>query len=253
MFEGVEAAGNDEGKGKGRFAASTGISIAVVVGLGGILAAVGTGVVAHETPDQQDLQVTFQTPAAPEPKVEEAPPPPPAPKEILKKRKNTQAATPTTLPGEALAEGNEADFQGAGQDAINDLTAPVEEEKPPEPPPRPAAPPPVETVVQRVERGDPAPVDMEDNEWIRPKADGGNAQPVYPEVARKKGLQGVVILRFLVTRDGRVTRISVDGGDEPFVSAAIAVVKTWRYQPGKLAGRPRDAWHKVRVPFQLHI
>jgi TonB family protein len=160
------------------------------------------------------------------------------------------AKTPTIMPGERLAEADASGFRGAGSDAIEDITTPVMDEvikSSTTPPPAP----PAASVVERVERGDAAPVDMVDDEWTRPEPDGGNLSPVYPEDARRKGLEGVVVLRYLITRDGRVTRIKVVSGREPFVSAALAAVRTWRYQPGRLAGKPRDAWRQTRLPFEL--
>jgi periplasmic protein TonB len=252
MFEGVESAANDEGARKGRFAASTGISVGICVVLGVVLAAVGTGVAASDDKDQQDVQVTFSEPAAPEPKVDEPPPPPPAPKPELKRRAaNTMAKTPTIMPGEQLAEADASGFSGSGAGAIEDITAPVIPDEVLKSASAPPPPAPAASVVARVERGDPAPVDLVDDDWRKPEADGANIGPSYPEDARKRGRDGVVVLRFLITRDGRVTRISVVSGDEPFVSAALAAVKTWRYAPGRLSGRARDAWHQVRLPFQL--
>jgi protein TonB len=61
----------------------------------------------------------------------------------------------------------------------------------------------------------------------------------------------MVVLRFVVTREGRVADIQVVEGSEPFVSAAIAVVKAWRFSPARVDGRSEDAWHRVRLPFQL--
>jgi protein TonB len=252
MFEGVEAAANDEGKGKGRFAASTGISLGICVILGVVLATVGAGVASSSDKDQQDVMVTFAEPAAPEPEVKEEKPPPPAPKpDVRKKAPTAMAKAPTIMPGEQLAEGDENDFRGASSGAIEDITAPVIPDdviKAASTPP-PAGP--QISVVERVERGDPAPVDLVDDEWSRPAAEDGNASPTYPEDARRRGHEGVVVLRYLITRDGRVTKISVVSGQEPFVSAALAVVKTWRYQPGRLAGKARDAWHQTRIPFEL--
>jgi protein TonB len=247
MFEGIEAAADDEGSGKGRFAASTGISIGICVVLGGVLTAVGTGVARHATTDQQDIQVTFQEPATPEPEVDEPPPPPVAPRPELRKRSSAPPSAPIELPQEALALGDEDEFRGAGGDAIEDITAPlVSDDAPPPPPP----PPPAPAVESERDGGDRDPVFLPDD-GVPPRALAGNAMPVYPEQARKQGIESVVVLRFIVTRDGWVTDIQVLDGAEPFVSAAVSAIKTWRFSPARVDGRAEDAWHRIRVPFQL--
>jgi TonB family protein len=75
--------------------------------------------------------------------------------------------------------------------------------------------------------------------------------PVYPEEARKEGIQGVVILEGRIDESGRVTDVmvlrSVPGLDE----AAMDAVKQWVYEPLVIQGKPRQAVFTVTVRFQL--
>ena len=41
-------------------------------------------------------------------------------------------------------------------------------------------------------------------------------------------------------------------GEEPFLSAAMAAVKRWRYQPALLDGKPISTYRLIRVPFRLN-
>ncbi|MGB7295851.1 MAG: TonB family protein [Candidatus Aminicenantales bacterium] len=75
--------------------------------------------------------------------------------------------------------------------------------------------------------------------------------PVYPEEAREKGIQGVVILEAKIDESGRVmdTMIlrSVTGLDE----AAGDAVKQWVYEPMIIEGKPTKALFTVTVNFRL--
>ncbi|NMO21006.1 energy transducer TonB, partial [Pyxidicoccus fallax] len=78
-----------------------------------------------------------------------------------------------------------------------------------------------------------------------------NLIPEYPSDARAKGLEGMVILKGVVEVDGRVTQLKVMRGDEPFASAALAAVKTWRFKPAVVEGRPTAVFRIFKVPFRL--
>ena len=75
--------------------------------------------------------------------------------------------------------------------------------------------------------------------------------PVYPEEARKQGIEGIVILSAKTDEDGKVIDAmvlrSVPGLDE----AAIAAVKQWVYEPLILEGKAVKALFTVTVRFQL--
>jgi TonB family protein len=75
--------------------------------------------------------------------------------------------------------------------------------------------------------------------------------PVYPQAAREKGIQGVVILEAKIDESGRVMDAmilrSVPGLDE----AAIDAVKQWVYEPMIMEGKPTMALFTVTVNFKL--
>lgn len=78
-----------------------------------------------------------------------------------------------------------------------------------------------------------------------------NAQPEYPEAARMTGEEARVVLKIVVERDGSVGRIQVLKGSEPFVGAALSVVKTWRYEPAQMDGEPLAVFKIVNITFSL--
>ncbi len=80
------------------------------------------------------------------------------------------------------------------------------------------------------------------------------ALPKYPDLPRKAGLQGTVILLIVVEKDGTVGTIEVVRAPDQrwgFDLTAIDAVKQWRYQPALLDGRPVAAYITVMVEYSL--
>jgi len=80
------------------------------------------------------------------------------------------------------------------------------------------------------------------------------AGPVYPPEAKAKGIEGKVVVRYGVSVDGRVIRARVDSAEPKgvFEEAALAAVRSWRYNPAVKAGRPVAVDNVVStVVFQL--
>jgi periplasmic protein TonB len=77
--------------------------------------------------------------------------------------------------------------------------------------------------------------------------------PQYPDLARRKGIQGYVDLRFTITPRGTVTDIAVVASDpaDIFNRAATEAVRRWRYDPRVVDGRPVESQSQVRVQFEL--
>lgn len=70
----------------------------------------------------------------------------------------------------------------------------------------------------------------------------------YPEEAIRAGIEGRLVLRFIVETDGRPSRIQVIEPLHPLLdSAAVAALRRVRFIPGKQNGRP------VRVRMQLPV
>lgn len=84
-----------------------------------------------------------------------------------------------------------------------------------------------------------------------PEPSESNSQPEYPESARTTGQEAKVVLKLVVELDGSVGRVQVLKGEEPFVSAALAVVKTWKYEPATLEGVPLSVFKIVNITFSL--
>ena len=72
-------------------------------------------------------------------------------------------------------------------------------------------------------------------------------ETLYPNKARRKGIQGKVYVRFVVERDVAVGEVEVLRSVHPLLDEeAVRVVKTFpRFSPGLQRGKP------VRVSFSL--
>lgn len=78
--------------------------------------------------------------------------------------------------------------------------------------------------------------------------------PVYPYAARQKNLEGVVIVKFLVGADGRVSRQTVVEAHPPevFDQAALEAVGMWNFHPAQLDGEAVATWMTVPIRFKMN-
>jgi protein TonB len=75
----------------------------------------------------------------------------------------------------------------------------------------------------------------------------------YPKDAKEKGIQGKVITRFMVTKDGSVSDVSILRTVSPSLdNEAIRVVKLLpKFTPGKLNGKKVPVWFTVPISYKL--
>ncbi|RKH07792.1 energy transducer TonB [Corallococcus sp. CA047B] len=239
-----------------RFALSTTASVAVF-GLIAVAAMTAANTV-KEVIKEKKVDVVFRPPPPPVPVVEVKPPPPPPPPPVK--------VTPRAAPP-ALAK---APPPAAPVTAPAPLKAPdaVPLDKPPEAEKEVVAAAPMAVggtgtlvpggVVGGVGSGEgmaigggrAQPINLPESA-TPPEPLSANLLPEYPSDARSKGQEGLVILKGVVEVDGRVTGLKVMRGDEPFASAALAAVRTWRFRPAVVSGQPTAVFRIFKVPFRL--
>jgi protein TonB len=237
-----------------RFALSTTASVCVFV-LIGVVAASAAGKVTEVIQQKKGVDVVFRPP--PPPVVEVKPPPPAPPKPKLAPKPAPPAAKAPPPPAAPLV---------APAPIVAPTTVPLD--KPPEAEKETVAAAPMAVggtgalvpggVVGGTGTGDTlaggggraAPINLPES-GTPPEPLAANVLPEYPSDARAKGLEGMVILKGVVELDGRVTQLKVMRGDEPFASAALAAVKTWRFKPALVGGQPAAVYRIFKVPFRL--
>jgi TonB family protein len=75
--------------------------------------------------------------------------------------------------------------------------------------------------------------------------------PVYPQEARWNHIQGTVILRAAIGKDGRIVDLKPVSGPAQLIPAAMGGVQQWRYRPYLVAGEPVEADTLITVNFRL--
>ncbi|MBX3229494.1 MAG: energy transducer TonB [Labilithrix sp.] len=75
--------------------------------------------------------------------------------------------------------------------------------------------------------------------------------PAYPEDARRQGIEAVVVVKFVVTADGRVEDARIVKGHPLFDAAVLASVRDWTFEPATLEGQPVRMVRMVKIPFRL--
>jgi protein TonB len=80
-----------------------------------------------------------------------------------------------------------------------------------------------------------------------------NAAPRYPEFARSKGWQGVVLVRVTVRPDGRAGAVVLyrSSGYSVLDAAALEAVHRWVFTPRLASGIPVESTIEVPVTFSL--
>lgn len=189
-----------------------------------------------------DEEIEMETPRTAEP----PPPPPPPPPPVIQEIPNDVSVEETvTFESQDIQEEDEVD------------APPPVENKPPPPPPPPPPPKEVEDEIFKVVEDNPAFPGCED---IRDKVEKkkcaeekmlqfiyGNIK--YPAIARENGVEGMVVVSFVVEKDGSITGATVlrDIGAGCGQEALRVVNQMPKWEPGKQRGRP------VRVQFNLPV
>jgi TonB family protein len=76
--------------------------------------------------------------------------------------------------------------------------------------------------------------------------------PVYPELAKRAHIQGVVKLQVKVKTDGSVEVQKILQGEPVLAEAAIEAVKKWRANPASINGTPVETISTVTFDFEPH-
>ena len=77
--------------------------------------------------------------------------------------------------------------------------------------------------------------------------------PLYPDEAKKKGLEDQVVVRYVIGKNGRVIDVQIlDHAREPmFDKVTVEAIKQWRFRPMIKDGKPVEVVHDLAVNFEL--
>ena len=75
--------------------------------------------------------------------------------------------------------------------------------------------------------------------------------PVYPKIALGARIEGVVLLKAIIGKNGDVTELEVVSGHPLLIPAALDAVKQWHYRPYLLSGEPVEVETNITVTFNI--
>ncbi|MGH9517004.1 MAG: energy transducer TonB [Terriglobales bacterium] len=76
-------------------------------------------------------------------------------------------------------------------------------------------------------------------------------EPQYPAIAKQLHIEGSVIVKAIISRDGVITHAEAESGQTLLAQAALAAVRQWRYRPYYLNHEPIEVETEVTVNFVL--
>jgi len=87
-----------------------------------------------------------------------------------------------------------------------------------------------------------------------PRRPNTGAEEIYPAMSRRLGEEGTTVLLLTVNEEGRVTEAKVQtssGFDRLDEAASKEAVRTWRFLPGTINGKPAVMQMPLRVTFKI--
>lgn len=76
-------------------------------------------------------------------------------------------------------------------------------------------------------------------------------EPIYPELARKAGIEGMVVVKVLISTKGDVEKVQVIKSHPMLDDAAVAAAKQFKFKPGKQRDRFVKVWMTIPFTFKL--
>jgi len=78
-----------------------------------------------------------------------------------------------------------------------------------------------------------------------------DVQPQYPQMAKIAHVQGDVVLRAVINKQGSIENLTAMSGPPLLIPAAMDAVKQWRYKPYMLNGEPVEVDTVITVKFHM--
>lgn len=170
--------------------------------------------------DAYPISAFLPLPPPPPPEREEEPPPPPPPPKVVKMQPVKAAPVSTPQP---VLETPQLDLDLNPRLAVGVAVS---------------APKPQRFALGQVDR---APLAK------------GQVPPPYPYLARRRGIEGWVTVRFLVDRHGSVHNLEIMEAKPSgiFEESVLKTVRRWRFAPGIKDGEAVETWVETTVRFKL--
>ena len=76
-------------------------------------------------------------------------------------------------------------------------------------------------------------------------------EPIYPSLAKISGVQGAVLIKALISTEGKIEQAQVVSGSPWLSKAALDAIEQWRYRPYYLNDKPVEVETEITVMFTL--
>jgi len=78
--------------------------------------------------------------------------------------------------------------------------------------------------------------------------------PEYPKSCREAKKEGIVIVRYVIGKDGHVSDVSIihHAARKEFDESTLEAVRKWRFRPLLIDGEPMEVVHEMTVFFRLY-
>jgi TonB family protein len=73
----------------------------------------------------------------------------------------------------------------------------------------------------------------------------------YPPEARRQRIQGAVHLRAVIGKDGLIKGLQVIDGHPLLIASAADAVKSWKYKPYRIKGKPVEIETVITVNYSI--
>lgn len=77
-------------------------------------------------------------------------------------------------------------------------------------------------------------------------------EPEYPPIAKQAGIQGSVVIKAIISREGTIERAELVSGSPLLARVALEAVRQWRYRPYYLNDQPVEVETQITVNFVLN-
>jgi protein TonB len=157
--------------------------------------------------------------------------------------------TPTDVPDDAPAEKDPGgDFKPGGDDEYRNPGQGL-------PPPGPVQPPPPAPREEPKKKAAPKPKPKKPGrvtEGVTPPVAISQGAPSYPASARDQGIEGTVVVKYVVTDSGAVTDVKAVRGPPELRAVCVAAVQAWRFKPAvDENGKPIAVSRTAQFPFRI--
>jgi protein TonB len=238
------------------------LGVGYVLALGVLAAAIAAlaNAAAPPSPEEEalDVELVAAPEPEPEPEPENEPPPPPEPEPEPEPMAAAQdepevypgpdpLSAPTAIPTEAPKEGKGNNGRSSGDDPFDRPGSGGGGG-----PRRRGGDKPQKSAEKAGPKGKPrANKPLRLTKDMTPPVPVSQPGPGYPSSAKDAGIEGTVVVQFVVTENGGVSNVRAVRGPSELRGVCEAAVRGWRFKPALLDGRPVTVSRTAQFPFRL--